>query len=123
MVYGALGGGRRMALWVGTGLPGAGVGAPSETFDEIGVQPGRMANLVRGMGTLLQGRPWSQVMVSSISVGTIARDRVEGWSGAMDPADLWRWGVRRDAVLGPRFFADRRVTFDWAKHELVFEER
>ena len=40
----------------------------------------------------------------------------------MEPGELWRWGMRRDVVLGPRFFADRRVTFDWARHELVFEE-
>ena len=123
VVYGSLAGGRRMALWVGTGLPGAALGAPHETFDEIGVQPGRVANFVRSMGTLLQGRPWSQVIVSTVTVGTMARDHVEGWSGAMDPADLWRWGVRRDAVLGPRFFENRRVTFDWDRHELVFEEK
>ena len=43
--------------------------------------------------------------------------------GAMDTSELWHWGVRRDAVLGPGFFTDRRVTFDWKRHELLFEDR
>ena len=123
MVYGSLAGGRRMALWVGMGLPGAGVGAPLETFAEAGVVPGKLANLVHGMGSVLQGSAWSHVMVPTVAVGPIARDHVEGWSGAMDTSELWRWGVHRDAVLGPGFFAGRRVTFDWDRHELVFEDR
>lgn len=122
MVYGSLAGGRRMAFWLGTGLPGAGIGAPQETFDEVGVQPGRMANLVHGMGSVLQGSAWPHVVVPTVSIGPVARDRVEGRSGAMDTSELWRWGVRRDGVLGPGFFTDRRVTFDWARHELVFED-
>jgi hypothetical protein len=122
MVYGSIADGRRMAMWVGTGLPDAGIGASRETFDELGVQPGKVANIVHGAGSLLQGRAWSQVMVSTVAVGPIACGRVPGWSGAMEPGELWRWGVRRDAVLGPRFFAGRRVTFDWARRELVFED-
>ena len=121
MVYGNIADGRRMALWVGTGLPGAGIGATKETFDELGLQPGKMANLVRGMSSILQGAPWSQVTVPSVTVGSVTHDRVDGLSGALDSSELWRWGVRRDAVLGPAFFTDRRVTFDWARHELVFE--
>ena len=123
MVYGSLAGGRRMALWVGMGLPGAGIGAPPETFVEAGVVPGKLANLVHGMGSVLQGSGWSHVVVPTVAIGPIARDHVEGWSGAMDTSELWRWGVRRDAVLGPGFFTGRRVTFDWDRHELVFEDK
>ena len=47
----------------------------------------------------------------------------ESWSGAMDASELWRNGARLDGLIGPRFFAGRRVTFDWERHELVFEER
>jgi hypothetical protein len=47
---------------------------------------------------------------------------VPGWSGALDPAELWRHGVRRDALLGGEFFRDRRLTIDWQRHELVVEE-
>ncbi len=123
MVWGSIAGGRRMAFWVGSGLPNAGLGAPKETFDEVGLQAGKMANLVRGMGTMLQGRPWTQVLVPTISVGSVVQGRLPGWNGAMDSAELWRWGVRRDAVLGPRFYDDRRVTFDFTRREMVFEER
>jgi hypothetical protein len=120
MVRGSLGTGRRMALWFGTSLPGAGVGAPQETFDEIGVRPGRVANLVKGAS--LFGRPAASVGVPGVAIGPIAIERAAGLSGAMDAADLWRWGPRRDAVLGPTLFEGRRVTIDWARHELVFEE-
>ena len=122
VVYGSLQGGRRMALWVGTGLPEAALGAPEETFDEVGAKPGRFANLVRAIGTALQGRPWSQVVVSDMSIGPVVTDHVESWSGAMDSSELWRSGSRIDAMLGPKYFANRRVTFDWVKREMVFEE-
>jgi hypothetical protein len=122
MVYGSLASGRRMALWVGTGMAGGGIGATKETFDEVGVQPGKMANFVHGVGTMLQGVRWSQVVVPSVTLGSVARARTDGWSGAMESAELWRWGVRRDGVLGPLFFEDRRVTFDWARHDLLFED-
>ena len=69
-----------------------------------------MSDTVHGEGSMLQASPWSQVMVSTLAIGSIARDHVEGWSGEMDASELWRWGIRRDAVLGPRFFADRRVS-------------
>jgi hypothetical protein len=121
MVYGSINGGRRMAMWLGTGLPDAGLGAPQETFDEVGVRPGTFANLARSIGTALQGRPWSQVVVPTVTVGPIVRDKVPGWSGSMDAGELWRHGTRRDALLGPRFFTHARVTFDWAKRQLVFE--
>jgi len=68
--------------------------------------------MVRSVGTALQGRPWTQVVVSTLSVGPIVKDRLEGWSGAMDYGELWRHGVRRDGLLGPKFFAGRRVTIE-----------
>ena len=39
----------------------------------------------------------------------------------MDPGEAWREGARLDGLLGPDWFRGRRVTFDWEKHELVFE--
>ena len=120
-VHGSLNGGRRMAILVSTGLPGAGVGAPAEVFDELGIKPGKIANLVRGAGTFLQGAPWSQVSVQTVALGSVVQDHVIGWSGALDASELWRHGVRRDAILGPAFFRGRRVTFDWDRHEMVFE--
>lgn len=122
VVYGSLQGSRRMAFWVGTGLPEAAFGAPQETFDEVGARPGKFANAVRAIGTALQGRPWSQVVASTLTVGPAVADRVGCWSGAMDASELWRWGARRDGLLGPGFFNGRRVTFDWDGRALVFEE-
>ncbi len=122
MVYGSLQGARRMAFWVGTGLPEAAFAAPQETFDEVGARPGKFANAVRALGTALQGRPWSQVVVSTLSLGPIVDDRVDCWSGAMDASEMWRWGTRRDGLLGPGFFGGRRVTFDWDGRALVFED-
>jgi hypothetical protein len=40
----------------------------------------------------------------------------------MDATELWRHGVRRDAVLGPGILLKRRMTIDWTRRELVFEE-
>jgi hypothetical protein len=122
VVYGSLQGGRRMAFWLGTGLPEAAFGAPQETFDEVGAKPGHLANLVRAVGTALQGRPWSQVVLSSMAIGPLALDHVDSWSGAMDSSELWRSGARLDGLIGPKFFANRRVSFDWDKNELAFED-
>lgn len=121
-VYGSLAGGRRMALVVATGLPSAGIGAPAEVMDEIGVRPGSLSRLVKGAGAFLQGRPWYEVSVPSVTVGPLVRDKVRGWSGALDSGELWRHGVRRDAILAGEFFRGRRVTIDWERHELVVEE-
>jgi len=44
---------------------------------------------------------------------------MDGWSGVIDPPEVWRNGVRLDALLGPEFFRGRRVTFDWGRRELV----
>jgi len=35
---------------------------------------------------------------------------------------MWREGVRRDALLGPGILRGRRVTIDWTRRELVFED-
>jgi tetratricopeptide (TPR) repeat protein len=121
-VYGTLAGGRRMAMVVATGLPGAGVGAPEEVMDEIGVRPSNLSRLVKSAGAFVQGRPWYEVSVPSVVVGPLVRDRVRGWSGALDSGELWRHGVRRDAILAGEFFRGRRVTLDWERHELVVEE-
>src|SRR5206468_8271056 len=121
-VYGSLAGGRRMALVVQSGLPGCGVGAPVEVFDEIGVKPGALSRLVKGAGLWLQGRPWAEVVVPSVTVGPVVKDKVPGWSGALDSSELWRHGVRRDAVLSGDFFRGRRLTIDWQARQLIFEE-
>jgi hypothetical protein len=87
----------------------------------MGVKPGTMARLAKGAGTFLQGRPWASVVVPAVTVGPIARDRLAGWSGALDSSELWRHGVRRDALLSHDFFKGRTVTFDWERRELVLE--
>ena len=123
MVSGAIGGGRRLAMVLQTGLPGAGIGAPSEVFDEFGLKPGAMAKLMKNAGGLSQGRPWSEVGVPAVSVGPILGDHVDGWSGALDSGELWRHGIRRDAIVGGQFFKGRSVTFDWKRQELVVEHK
>jgi len=123
VVWGTIGGGRRLSMIVGTGLPGAGFGGPSELFEELGLRPGKMSNLMRGPGLVLQGRPWTQVGIPTLSLGGVVGDRVGGWMGAMDPGEAWREGVRLDGLLGPEWFRGRRVAFDWEKHELQIESR
>lgn len=121
-VWGSLGGGRRMAMLLSTGLPEAGVGAPEVVFEELGLKPGGISRLVKGAGSWLQGRPWAQVGVPNVMLGPVAFDAQPGWSGAMDALELWRPGVRRDALLGPGILRGRRMTIDWVRHELVFED-
>ena len=121
-VWGSINGGRRLALTLATGLPGGGLGAPDVVFEEHGLKSGGVAKLVKGAGTWLQGRPWGQVNVPAISLGTVAFDHVSGWSGAMDPVEMWRHGVRRDGLLGPGILLKRRMTIDWTKRELVFDQ-
>jgi len=120
-VYGSLNSGRRMAMVVQTGVAGCGVAAPADVFDEVGIKPGRIARALKGAGSVLQGRPWTAVKVSSVTVGPLVRDKVPGWSGALDDVELWRHGVRRDAILSHDFFAGQRVTIDWERRELVVE--
>lgn len=119
--YGSVNGGRRMALLVATGMPDAGFAAPTELFDELGIKPGPISRMVKGAGSFLQGRPWAQVSVSTVSLGTQVSDKLPAWSGAYSSSELWRHGMRRDGMLGPEWFKGRRLTLDWAKQELVFE--
>ena len=120
-VYGSIGGGRRMAMVVQSGVPSCGIGAPKEVFDEAGVKPGMLSRVAKNAGQWLQGRAWTAVLVPAITVGPVAQDKVQGWSGALDSAELWRHGVRRDALLAGDFFRDWRVTIDWQAHELAIE--
>lgn len=122
-VWGTIGGGRKMAMVVQTGVPGCGIAAPSEVFEELGLKPGGVAKMVKSVGALLTGSPWTEITAPSVSVGPVLKNRITGWSGAMESAELWRHGVRRDAILSSDFFRGRSVTFDWAKRELVFEEK
>lgn len=121
VVWGTVGGGRRLAMMFGTGLPAAGFGAPVEVFDELGLRSGGMSNLVSGVGVALQGRPWKRCGVPTLTVGSVVGERVNGWIGAMDSGEAWREGVRLDALIGPDWFRGRRITFDWAKHEVAFQ--
>ena len=121
-VYGSLAGNRRMAMVIQTGVPGCGVGAPAEVFEEIGVKSGVVSRLVKGAGGWLQGRPWSPVVVPAVTVGPVVKDQVPGWIGSLDSSELWRHGVRRDAMLAAEFFRGYRVTIDWRARELIFEE-
>ncbi|HVP14533.1 MAG TPA: aspartyl protease family protein [Terriglobales bacterium] len=120
-VYGSLNGGRRMALWLGTGIPGCAVAASPEVFEEVGVRAGPVSRAVGGAGALLRGPRWNAVQVPTIAVGPVAKDGARGWSGAYDPGELWRHGVRRDAALSSEFLRGRRVTIDWERMELVVE--
>ena len=120
-VYGSVAGGRRMALVVQSGVPGCGVGAPQEVFDELGLKGGFMSKAASGVGKWLSGRPWVAVGVPSLTIGPVGKDKLPGWSGALESGELWRHGVRRDAIVGPEFFKDTRVTIDWTTRELIFE--
>lgn len=122
-VYGSLAGGRRMAMVVQTGVPNCGVGAPREVMEEIGVKPGAVAKLVKGAGQWLQGVPWSPVTVPSVSMGPVVESNVPGWQGALASSEMWRHGVRRDALISHDFFTKKILTIDWKKHELVILER
>ena len=121
-VWGSIQGGRRMAMMVCSGLPSAGVGAPAVVFEELGLKPGGVSKAMHGAGAWLNGTSWAPVGVPSLSLGSLAFDKLAGWSGAMDPSELWRHGVRRDALLGPGIMLKRRVTIDWIRKELLFEE-
>jgi hypothetical protein len=122
MVWGTLAQSRRMGFVVQTGVPACGVGAPDEVFGEVGVKPGAMSRIVKGAGTFLQGRPWAAVVVPTVTVGSVARDKVAGWQGALDESELWRYGIRRDALIAGDFFKDRRLTIDWSAQQLIIEE-
>lgn len=120
-VYGSINGGRRMAMVVQSGVAGCGVGAPADVFAEVGVKPGKLSRAIKGAGSVLQGSPWTSVSVPNVVVGPLVRDKVAGWSGALNPSELWRHGVRRDAILSHDYFRGQRVTIDWAARVLVIE--
>lgn len=121
-VWGSINGGRKMAMILATGLPEGGVGAPDVVFEELGLKPGGVSRLVKGAGAWMQGRAWAEVNVPALALGSVAFDKLPGWSGAMEPIEMWREGVRRDALLGPGILRGRRVTIDWTRRELVFED-
>jgi hypothetical protein len=123
MVYGSIAGGRRMAMIVQTGLPGCGIAAPEGVFAEVGAKAGPLSRAIKGAGSWLQGKPWTALSVSTLTVGTLTRDKVSGWSGALDESELWRHGVRRDAILSHDFFKGERVTIDWERRELVLDAK
>jgi aspartyl protease/tetratricopeptide repeat protein len=120
-VYGAIGGGRRMAMLLASGLPGCELGATADVFGEFGMRAGSVARAVTGVGNRIGGTSWTKVTVPSLAVGPLARDRAQGCVGALDAGETWPWGARRDAVLGGAFFRGRSVTIDWAGHALIVE--
>jgi hypothetical protein len=91
-------------------------------FEEVGLKPGGISKAMLSAGSWLGGSAWAPVGVPHLNLGAMVFDKLPGWSGAMDPSELWRHGVRRDAVLGPGLLLKRRVTIDWTKRELLFEE-
>jgi hypothetical protein len=121
-VWGSIAGGRRLAMALQTGIPACGVGAPQEVFEEFGIKPSAMSRAIKGAGSWMGGRPWVAVVVPTVNMDRLAADKVPGWMGAFDSAELWRLGVRRDAVLSHAFFRDRSVTIDWATHQLVIRD-
>jgi hypothetical protein len=120
--WGSINGGRKMAMTLATGLPEGGVGAPDVVFEELGIKSTGVSRLVKGAGSWVQGRPWAQVNVGSLTLGREVFDKLPGWSGAMEPLEMWRHGVRKDGLLGPAILRGRRMTIDWTKRELVFED-
>jgi hypothetical protein len=90
-------------------------------FEELGVKPGAMSRMIKSSGTGLSGTTWAQLS-ASVTVGPISRDKVMGWSGAMASGELWRHGVRRDAEISEEFFKGYRVSVDWGRRELLFEQ-
>ena len=111
-----------MAMTLATGLPEGGVGAPDVVFEELGIKSTGVSKLVKGAGGWVQGRAWAQVNVASLTLGREVFDKLPGWSGALEPLEMWRHGVRKDGLLGPGILRGRRTTIDWTKRELVFED-
>jgi len=110
-----------MAMEVTTGVPLCDVGAPREVFEEVGLKAGKAASAARSAGLFLQGQRWAAVEVPTVTVGPLTREKAHGCSGAMDSAELWRHGVRRDALISSDFLRNRRVTIAWDSRELVIE--
>jgi hypothetical protein len=120
-VRGTIGASRKLAMVVQTAYPACGVAAPNEVFQEMGIKPGSVGRALKGTGAWLPGHALAPVTVPAVSVGPVARSRLPGWSDGMDAVELWRHGVRRDAVLAQLFFGDARVTIDWARLALLIE--
>ena len=120
-VHGTVAGGRRLALLFASGLPGCDFGAPASQLEEFGIRPTTVSRAVGGASRRLGGSSWPHVVVPSLAVGPIARDRISGCSGALDAGEQWPGGTRRDGLLGGTFFRGRRVTIDWERHSLVVE--
>ncbi len=123
MVWGHIAAGRKMAIQVQTGIPECGVAAPAGVFTELGLKPGGVTKLVNKAGSWLGGHSWAKVGVPTVAVGDVTSGKVDGWAGAMDDAELWRHGIRRDAMLGNDFLRPWRVTFDWSARRMVFEPK
>ena len=120
-VYGTIAAGRRMAMMLHTGLPGCGVGAPPEVFEELGLKAGALSRAVGSARRLAGGQTWATVTVPTVTVGPLVQEGLDGCAGALGSADLWRHGVRRDALLSSDFLRRQRVTIDWERRELVLE--
>ena len=123
MVWGHIAAGRKMAMMVQTGIPECAVAAPAGVFNEVGLKSGGMTKLVNKAGSWLGGHSWAKVGVPTVAVGEVSSGKVDGWSGAMDDAELWRHGIRRDAMIGNDFLRPWRVTFDWDARRMVFEPK
>ncbi len=123
MVRGSINASRPLAMVVASGIPDCGVASSREVFEEIGVRPGAFSRMMRSTGRLMGGQEWSQVSVNSVTVGPVTSGRLPGWSGALEPLELWWHGVRRDALLSHEFLRHYRVTFDWSRRALVLQGR
>ncbi len=122
-VWGTLNGGRPMALVVASGVPQCGVAATRGVFDEIGLKQTPMSAVFKGTGRLVGGPGWAQVNVPDVVVDGAKVGRVAGWSGPLEERELWWHGVRRDGMLSHDFLRNYRCTFDWARRELLLEEK
>ncbi len=120
-MYGSIAAGRRMAMALQTGVPGCGVGAPPEVFEEVGLKAGAISRALGSAGRLTGGQQWAGVQVPTVTVGPLVQEKLSGCAGALASADLWRHGVRRDALLSSDFLRRLRLTVDWERRELVFE--
>jgi tetratricopeptide (TPR) repeat protein len=123
MVRGTVGSSRKLALVLDTGIPGCALAAPGEVFEELGVKGGSIAKLIKGAGTWLNGRPWVPATVPVMSIGPLARSRLPGWGDAFDSSEMWRHGVRRDGAVSGEFFRGLRITPDWDRQVLLFEQK
>ena len=102
-------------------LPACGVGAPRRGVRRDRRQARRDVAPGEGRRGMAAGPTLAAVTVPTVTVGPVVGDKVPGWSGALDSAELWRHGVRRDAILAG-LLQGPRVTIDWGRRELIVEE-